>query len=502
MKRLTAIGMTTALAVLFGMHAALAGGTLKLGRNDDSTTFDPIKTILNVDIWLLNNTNAFLVRANREANEIIPDLAESWEISDDGLVYTFHLRAAKFSDGSPVTAQDAVFSLTRVRDDPESVQSAVYQIMKSIEAPDDHTVVVTLSEPSAPFLATLAMFAAAVVPEKVVTELGDEFSQKAVGAGAFRLAEWRRGDVVRLERNEHYWEEGLPKLDAVEWYVVTDDNTRILKVEAGELDGAIFIPFNRVADLEANPDINVHLDPSTREDMLLLNNEKEWLSNKNVRKALNMAIDRQAIVDTVTFGYGTPANSYIPAGAMYYKTDNPRYPYDPEKAKAMLEAEGATGVTLTNVVAAGDKVEEQIGVLLKDELAQVGIDLELQKVDPGQIWDMYVAGDYDMSVAYWTNDIIDPDQKSTFSLGMDSNNNFETRYNNEHAAKLVAEGRLELDPDKRRDIYYELQAIAKDDVPWIDLYYSPYRNISRTNVHDFVQSPLGKFLLETTWVDE
>jgi peptide/nickel transport system substrate-binding protein len=288
MKRLTAIGMTTALAVLFGMHTALAGGTIKLGRNDDSTTFDPIKTILNVDIWVLNNTNAFLVRANKEANEIVPDLAESWDISDDGLVYTFHLRDAKFSDGSPVTAQDAVFSLTRVRDDPESVQSAVYQIIKSVEAPDDKTVVVTLSEPSAPFLATLAMFAAAVVPEKVVTELGDQFSEKPVGAGAFRLAEWRRGDVVRLERNEYYWEEGLPKLDAVEWYVVTDDNTRILKVEAGELDGAIFIPFNRVKDLEANPDINVHLDPSTREDMLLLNNDKEWLSNKNVGRVAKL----------------------------------------------------------------------------------------------------------------------------------------------------------------------------------------------------------------------
>ncbi len=202
MKRLTAIGMTAALAVLFAMHTALAGGTLKLGRNDDSTTFDPIKTIQNVDIWVLNNTNAFLVRANREANEIIPDLAESWDISDDGLVYTFHLRDAKFSDGSPATAQDAVFSLTRVRDDPESVQSAVYQIIKSVEAPDDHTVVITLSEPSAPFLATLAMFAAAIVPEKVVTERGESFSENPVGAGAFRLAEWRRGDVVKLERNE------------------------------------------------------------------------------------------------------------------------------------------------------------------------------------------------------------------------------------------------------------------------------------------------------------
>jgi peptide/nickel transport system substrate-binding protein len=502
MRRLSAIGLTTALAVLFGVHAAFAGGEIKLGRNADSTTFDPIKTIQNFDIWVLNNMNAFLVRANREANEIIPDLAESWEISDDGLVYTFHLRDAKFSDGSPVTAQDAVFSLTRVRDDPESVQSAVYQIMTSIEAPDDRTVVITLSEPSTPFLATLAMFAAAIVPEHAVTELGEAFSEHPVGAGAFRLAEWRRGEVVRLERNEHYWEEGLPKLDAVEWYVVTDDNTRILKVEAGELDGAMFIPFNRVADLEANPDINVHLDPSTREDMLLLNNQNEWLAKKNVRQAINMAIDLQAIVDAVTFGYGKVANSYVPAGAMYYNPGNPLYAYDPEKAKAMLEAEGATGISLTNTLAAGNEVDEQIGILLKDQLGKVGIDLELQKVDPGQIWDMYVNGEYDMSVAYWTNDIIDPDQKTTFVLGMDSNNNYMTFYQNQKAAELVAQARVEIDPDKRREIYYELQAIAKEDVPWIDLYYSPYRNISRTNVHDFVQSPLGKFLLETTWVDE
>jgi peptide/nickel transport system substrate-binding protein len=501
MKRLTAIGVT-ALAVLLGMHAAYAAGEIKIGRNEDSTTFDPIKTIQNVDIWLLNNTNAFLVRANREANAIIPDLAESWEISDDGLNYTFHLRDAKFSDGSPVTAQDVVFSLTRVRDDPESVQSAVYQIMKSIEAPDERTVVVTLSEPSTPFLATLAMFAAAIVPEKAVTELGEGFSEQPVGAGAFRLAEWRRGDVVRLERNEHYWEEGLPKLDAVEWYVVVDDNTRILKVEAGELDAAIFIPFSRVADLEANPEINVHLDPSTREDMLLLNNDKEWLSNKNVRQALNMAIDLQSIVDTVTFGYGTPANSYVPAGAMYYRADNPLYEYDPEKAKEMLEAEGATGISLSLLVGAGNEVAEQTAILLKDQLAKVDVDMAIQKVDPGQIWDMYLAGDYEMSLAYWTNDIIDPDQKSTFSLGMDDNMNFMTRYQGGRAAELVKQGRVELDPDERRDIYYELQAIAKEDVPWIDLYYSPFRNISRTNVHDFFQNPLGKFLLETTTVDQ
>ena len=501
-SRLSAAAAAMAVTVLVaGSHVAQGAGVLRIGTNEDSTTFDPIKTIQNADIWVLNNMNAFLVRANREANDLIPDLAETWEISDDGLEYTFHLREAKFSDGNPVTAQDAVFSLTRLRDDPESVQSAMFQIMDEISAPDDRTVVVRLSEPSTPFLAMLAMFAAAIVPEAAVTERGEAFGTEPVGAGAFRLQEWRRGEMIALEKNEHYWEEGLPKLDGVEWHVVSDDNTRILKVQAGELDAAIFIPFNRVAAFESDPDINVHLDPSTREDHLLLNHENEWLANKNVRKALNMATDVKSIVDVVTFGYGTPANSYIPGGALYYNPDNPNYAYDPEKAKAMLEAEGATDLSLTKVVAAGNEVNEQIAVLLKDQWSKVGVNLEIQKFDPGRTWDMFVAGEYDVAVAYWTNDIIDPDQKSTFSLGMDENLNYYTRYQNQQVADLVAQGRVELDPERRREIYYQIQEISKDEVHWIDLYYSPFRNISRTNVQNFVQNPLGRFMLETTSIE-
>jgi peptide/nickel transport system substrate-binding protein len=168
----------------------------------------------------------------------------------------------------------------------------------------------------------------------------------------------------------------------------------------------------------------------------------------------------------------------------------------------MLEAEGASGIALNVIVDAGNEVEEQIGVLLKDQFGKVGVDLEIRKIDPGQVWDVQVAGDYDTSIAYWTNDIIDPDQKSTFSLGMDENKNFYSRYENQHVAELVAQGRVELDPEKRREIYYEIQRIAKDDVHWIDLYYSPYRNISRSNVQDFFQNPLGRFMLETTSIEQ
>ena len=500
MRAASAMVLAAGLAFAAATSAFADGGVLRIGRDADSTGFDPVKTIQNLDIWVMNNMNAFLVRSMDGVN-LEPDLAESWSISDDGLVYTFNLRDAKFSDGTDVTAGDVVFSLTRLRDDPESVQGAMYQIIKSVDAVDDKTVAITLNEPSAPFLATLAMFSAAIVPEHAVTELGDDFNTNPVGAGAFRLKEWERGVKVVLEKNEYYWEEGLPKLDGVEWHAIADDNTRILKVQAGELDAAIFIPFNRVTDLEADPNINVHLDPSTRQDHLLVNHSNAPLDNKAVRQALHMAVDQSAIVDVVTFGLGTPANSYLPLGALYYNPDNETYAYDPDKAREMLEAEGIEDLELTYMVSAGDKVEEQTAILVKDQLAQIDVDVNIVKVDPSQFWDELTSGNYDLTVGYWTNDIIDPDQKSTFSVGMDDNLNYYTWYENQDVADMVAAARVELDPDKRQAIYYEIQAQAKDDVNWIDLYYSPFRNISRSNVQGFMQNPLGRMMLEEVTIE-
>ena len=179
-----------------------------------------------------------------------------------------------------------------------------------------------------------------------------------------------------LEKNPNFWEADRVSLDGVEWISVPDDNTRMLNVQAGELDAAIFVPFSRVAELKQDPNLNVHLDPSTREDHLLINHEHGALAKKEVRQALDMAIDKQAIVDTVTFGLGEVANSYIPKGALYHNADNLRRPYDPEKAKAMLAEAGASDLTLNYIVNAGNEVDEQIAVLLQQQLAQAGITAE------------------------------------------------------------------------------------------------------------------------------
>jgi peptide/nickel transport system substrate-binding protein len=272
----------------------------------------------------------------------------------------------------------------------------------------------------------------------------------------------------------------------------------MLKVQAGELDAAIFVPFSRIAELEQDPDLTVHLDPSTREDHLLINHDHGALGKKEVRQALDYAIDKQAIVDAVTFGIGEVAYSYVPKGALYHYADNLKRPYDPEKAKQMLADAGASDLTLNYLVNAGDEVDEQIAVLLQQQLAQAGITVNLQKMDPSQTWDMLVAGDYDISVMYWTNDILDPDQKTTFVLGHDTNMNYMTRYNNEEVKQLVADARVEMDPTKREQMYIDLQKMAKEDVNWIDLYYSPYRNVSRSSIEGFYQNPLGRFFLEDT----
>ncbi|MBO0661154.1 ABC transporter substrate-binding protein [Jiella sp. MQZ9-1] len=499
-RKIFFLAATTALAALtFGTSVAEAAGVLTIGRREDSSTFDPIATAQNIDFWVFANVYDVLVRVDKTGTKLEPGLAESWTVSPDNLTYTFKMRDAKFSDGSPITSEDAKYSLTRIRDDKLSLWSDSYKIVADMATPDAQTLVVKLKSPSAPFLSTLAMPGASIISKKGMETMGEEaYAQKPIASGAFMVKDWIRGDRVILEKNPNFWQADRVKLDGVEWISIPDDNTRMLDVQAGQIDAAIFVPFSRVQQLEADPNLNVLLEPSTREDSLLINHSHGDLGKQKVREAIDDATDKKAIVDAVTFGIGTVANSYIPKGALYYNADNAVRPYDPEKAKTLLKEAGVSNLTLTYLAQAGDEVDEQVGVLLQQQFAKAGITLNIRKVDPSQQWGMLVDGDYDVAKAYWTNDILDPDQKTTFVLGNDSNMNYMTRYNNPAVTKLVAKARVEMDPKKRETMYVELQKQAKADVNWVDLYYSPYINVARKNVKDFFQNPLGRFFLEDT----
>ena len=487
------------LLALLTVTPSMAEGVLTIGRREDSTTFDPIATAQNVDFWVFMNIFDQLVRVDRSGTKLEPGLAESWTISDDGLTYTFKMRDAKFSDGSPITAEDAAYTLIRIRDDAVSFWSESYKIIATAVATDPTTLTITLTSPSAPFLSTLAMPATAIIQKAGMEAMGSEaYGEDPVASGAFTVKQWIRGDRVILEKNPNFWQADRVQLDGVEWISVPDDNTRMLKMQAGELDAAIFVPFSNIADLQKDPKLKVLLDPSTREDTLILNHLNPALARKEVREAIDMAIDKQAIVDAITFGIGEAANSYIPKGALFYYADNLRRPHDPAKAKELLAAAGVADLNLNYVVNAGDLVDEQIAVLTQQQLAEAGIGVTIQKVDPSQTWDLLSSGEYDLMVNYWTNDSIDPDQKTTFVLGHDVNLNYYSRYENPVVKDMVTAARIELDPVKREAMYVELQKIAKADVNWIDLYYSPYRNVTQANIENFYQSPLGRFFLEDT----
>ena len=499
LRKLSRMGLLAMTLAIGAVSVAEAAGVVSIGRREDSSTFDPINTAQNIDFWVFMNVYDVLVRVDKSGAKLVPGLAESWDISSDGLTYTFHLRDAKFSDGAAITAEDAKFSLERVRDSELSLWSDSYKIISDMKTPDDKTLVITLSEQSAPFLSTLAMPATSIISKAEFEEMGQEaYSQNPVASGAFTVKEWLRGDRVILAKNPEFWQADKVSLDGVEWISMPDDNTRMLSVQSGELDAAIYVPFSRVEELKADENLTVHIEPSTREDHLLINHEHEPLNNVHVRAAIDYAIDKQAIVDAVTFGQGTVANSFIPKGALYHSDDNGARAFDLEKAKAEMAEAGIESVSLDYLVKAGNEVDEQVAVLIQQQLGAIGITVNLVKMDPSQTWDMLVDGEYDLSMMYWTNDILDPDQKTTFVLGHDVNMNYMTRYQNDEVKQLVADARLELDPAKREAMYMEIQKLAKADAHWIDLFYSPFINVSQKGIENFDQNPLGRFFLEDT----
>jgi peptide/nickel transport system substrate-binding protein len=246
--KLLAAATLTAWSLTAGF--AQAAGVLTIGCREDSTTFDPIKSAQNRDTWVFANVYDTLVRVDNLGTKMEPGLAERWDISKDGLTYTFTLRDAKFSDGSPITAADAAFSLLRIRDNKASLWSDPFSLIDTAKAADPKTLVVTLKTPAVAFLSQLASPTVSILSEKAMTSMGeDAYSENPVTSGAFTVEEWRKGDRVILKKNPNFWQAKNVSLDGVEWVSVTDDNTRMRMVQNNELDTAIFVPFSRVEEL-------------------------------------------------------------------------------------------------------------------------------------------------------------------------------------------------------------------------------------------------------------
>ena len=493
--------LRSALAGAFMLSTALVAtaqaANFRLGVSADALTIDPIASSDNPSIWLELQIYDQLVRPSKDGTKLEPGIAESWIISPDGKEFRFKLRPeAKFSDGQPVTAADVAFSLQRASGE-KSEWARFFKPITSYEVVDDHTIVMKLDKPFTPILNNLALFSASIVPAKLVQAQGPSFFDHPVGSGPFMLKAWNRGQGQELEKNPNYWEKGKPSIDGASIEVVPEDNSRVLKLKAGELDAIIDVPFNQAVSLKSDANIDVGVAPVFRIDMVQLNTTKKPFDNQSVRQALNYALDKEAIVKGILRGNAEPATSSIPVMA-YHNTELKPYPFDLAKAKSLLAAGGVPdGFKASMLVAAGDVTARQVASAIQASLKKVGIDITLQTIEDSSQFSTTKGGNFEMSLSYATSDTIDPDQLVGFTaVNPERANAFHTQWKSDKVNELYAAERTTPDGPERGKQFQEIESLVHDGAPFVFLYTptAPYAN--RKNVSGFSVLPTANYSLK------
>ena len=247
------------------------------------------------------------------------------------------------------------------------------------------------------------------------------------------------GQSVTFKRNPFYWQKGKPYLDSVTWTFVSDQNTRELQLRGGQIEVNEFPPFNAIKKLRSTPGVTMSLFPSTRTDYLVMNHAYKPLADRNVRRAISYAIDRNAIVQSVLFGFGKPANSFMPPQVPYYDPNSPGLQYNIARARAELaKSDYADGFKVELQVGKGEQVENAIGQILQQSLKKLGITVNFRQADTSTAFSNIQERKYQLGFSYWTMDIADPDELVTFAVDPKGGgaNSFFTGYNNPAIVKL------------------------------------------------------------------
>lgn len=476
-----------------GSTAASAVDTLVMANAVKIDTLDPEQNSVNESIWIDQNLYSRLVQPDPAGNKIEPDLATGWSVSPDQLTYTFHLRDAKFSDGTPVTAQDAVWSIQRARAFAGGWGFLITAV-SSITAPDAHTVVVKLSEPHAPLLADLAMYAFSVLPQAEVSAQGDNFFTHPVGSGPFVVTSFQPDTEVDFAVNK-YWYGAKPKIQKIKLVIVTNDNTRLLDLEGGKVDVIENPPSNLVQQINANPKLASDLFPSTRVDFVQLSLHNQYFASEQVRQAVRYAVDLNEINKLAYQSTAVPATSFLPYKMQDWDASLPKSAVDLAKAKSLLAQAGYPNGFTTNIITvSGDAAGQAEAIVIKDDLAKIGITVNIESYELVTAYAKERTGDYGIGERYWTNDIIDPDEVVTFGVVASAgSNSFDTFWDDPTATQLANGARSQTNPAQRTQMYARIQQIVNTQTPYLPLVYPPFRYAQGKWVSGFAVSPLGNY---------
>ncbi|MDY7076111.1 MAG: ABC transporter substrate-binding protein [Chloroflexota bacterium] len=479
------------------------GGKLIFASSTDEIRLDPNTTTWNTDIMISFNIYETLYRVNRDGTGLEPSAAESYDVSDDLKVWTFYLRKGlKFSDGTPLTAEDVAFSIERGLAE-DSLWAWIWQDagLEKAEAIDDYTVVFTLNKPFVPFLTYQAGYWASIFPKAALEAQGDEaFFEKPVCSGPYMVKEFVQADHLTIVRNPH--SRLTPFIDEIEFPILPDDNTRMLKLQAGEIDVAWDVPPSQIDAINALPGLMVKEYPFAATGIMFINHAKPPLDDVNFRLALNYAVDREALIETVLFGHGEFPTSFLPPGVMYWNDTVPGYPYDLEKAKEYLAmskyADGAEFEIWTSTTGTTDS---EIATALQDMWSKLpGVETKIVQHEPAVSRELRAKGEHWMFTGYFSSDVVDPDELTSIFIG-----GYWNGFVNADISEIepvARQAQIEADQVKRGELYSEIQQWAQENAMIINLYYGTNNWGMKETVRDLWANPLLGTRLHEAWIEK
>ena len=449
MKRL----VLTGAAMLAATTAFAANTDVTVGLQLEPPHLDPTSAAAGpIDQVLYSNVFEGLTRFGPDGS-VNPGLAESWDISEDGRTYTFKLRSGvKFHDGTDFEATDVVFSLDRARaDDSTNAQKALFAGIERVEAVDPATVKVTLSAPQGNFLFNMAWGDAVIVaPESI-----GNIKTAPIGTGAFTFTDWKQGDSITLTRNDAYWG-AAPALQSATFKFISEPTAAFAAMMAEDIDVFYSYPApENLIQFEADPRFNVLAGNTEGETILAINNKAEPFGDVRVRKAVSMAIDRQAIIDGAMFGYGTPIGSHFAPHHPDYIDLTGNAPYDPEAARALLAEAGYPNGFTTTLKLPPPSYARRGGEIIAAQLRDIGIETEISNLEWAQWLEQAFRGyDYGLTIVSHTEPM---------DIGIYARPEYYFQYDNAGFQALISDLDVESDPVKRSVMLRKAQTIISED---------------------------------------
>ena len=466
-----ALAMSTALGVLPAF--AQARTDLNIGIQLEPTNLDPTTGGAAAAIRTVTHLNIYegLTRIDKDG-AVQPGLATSWDISEDGLTYTFHLKeGVKFSDGSDLTADDVKWTLDRNRaEESTSAQKQLFAAIASVEVVDPLTVAVTLSQPQGDFPYNMAWGDAVIVDEaSAATNITNP-----VGTGPYMLGEWVQADHITLVRNPNYSGEA-PPLEEVTFRFISDGTAAANALLAGDLD--VFSAFPAPELLEqfrSNPEFQVVVGTTQGETILALNNASSPLNDVKVREAIAHAIDRQAIIEGSQFGYGTPIGSFFPPGDPAYIDLTELSNYDPERSKALLAEAGVSDLSLTFKVPPA-AYARAAAPIIQQQLGAVGINVEVVNVE----WADWIANVFQGAYDYDLTMVSHVEANDFAAFGKPG---YYINYDGTELNKLVDELNAATDPAQQIELKQQIQTRLAEDFASVFLFELPNITVADKDV--------------------